>query len=158
MERSRRDGVAGFSLIEILMVLVVLGILMSLGISSYVRELQKRTFQQDVMAMLYPIEEARSTSVKTSRDQTVQLSASGNNIVLTWGSKTLRFNNLTMCVPSGAGCATTTQFTYRSPHGEVCWGNPCVTMDQAIRFSRNNNSLQLVLQGVFGYASIRDLQ
>lgn len=148
----------GFTLIEILMVLAVVGVLAALGINSFIRELQKRSFQESVNSLLYQVEEARAASVKNSTDQTVVFAVSGNKVTLTHNGQTVQAENLTMCVPSGNSCANTAQVTFRAPHGEMCWGNPCSNVDSRINFTRGIHSATLILQGVFGHASIRDLQ
>lgn len=153
-----KGNTRGFTLIEILIVLALVGILATLGINSFIQELQKRSFQESVNGLLYQLEQARSASVKNSTDQTVVVAVSGNKVTLTHNGQTVQAENLSMCVPSGAGCANTAQVTFLAPHGEMCWGNPCTSVDRRINFSRGENSATLVLQGVFGHASIRDLQ
>lgn len=153
-----KGNTRGFTLIEILIVLALVGILATLGFSSLARELQKRNFQESVNGLLYQLEQARSTSVKNSTDQTVVFAISGNKVTLTRNGQAFQVDNLNMCVPSGAGCTNTAQLTFLAPHGEMCWGNPCTSVDRRINFSRGANSATLVLQGVFGHASIRDLQ
>ncbi|GEM44465.1 prepilin-type N-terminal cleavage/methylation domain-containing protein [Deinococcus cellulosilyticus] len=151
-----KQGLLGFTLIEILVAITLLGILLSLGISNYIREAQKRQFYQELTSLTYTFDQARSTSVKTSTDQTVQISSSGNVVTLTYGTTTRRFTNLAFCVPSA--CGTTAQVTYKSPHGEMCWSSACTSSDAYVTFTRNTFSANLVFQGVFGYAAIRDLK
>ena len=168
-----RTGVLGLTLIEILVVLAVVGVLLSIAISGGYREYQKRNFQNDLASMGYFFEQARSVSVKTSTDQIVKLTASGSNVTLTItavnGSvtagtastvvtSTTTFKNLAMCTSASSGCVTSVEARYKSPHGEMCWGTACSYEDASIPFVRNNNTAKIVLQGVFGYASIRDLQ
>ncbi|GGJ27909.1 hypothetical protein [Deinococcus roseus] len=150
--------IQGISLLEILLVMVLIGILVGVGVMNLVRENKKRSLQDDVSSMTYYFDLARSTSVKTSVDQTLSLANSGSNVVLTYGTRTITYQNMALCDSTGGTCTTTGQVTFKSPYGEMCWSSACTTKDVLFKFTRQTWSAKLILQGVFGYASIREIQ
>lgn len=149
---------SGFTLIEILMILAIVATLLGLGLNSYVQEIQRRGLYEDIATLTYTLEQARSISVKTSTDQTVTVVSSGNQVNVTYNGITSKYQNLAFCDKTQVSCATTTELKFLSPTGEFCWSSGCLGIDARLDFTRNSHSATLVLQGVFGYATIRDLK
>lgn len=153
----------GFTLFELL-VMAIVGIFIGLVGVNLMKGVNKRKVVSDVNALTYYLDQARANSVKTSTDQTVTIASDSSNLVtLTYGTKTATMLSTVLCAKTSltdATCTTSFSVTYKAPQGEMCWTTlgTCNYTDTTLKFTRAPYSATLVMQGVFGYASIRDIK
>ncbi len=106
---------AGFTLIEILVVLAVVGILLAIGFSALTRYIARTQFNDAQQVLVQALNRARDQSRRTSQDQQVSWKGAAPNFQL-------RINDIPVTlphdikikeVPSGTG------FKYKAPYGRV---------------------------------------
>lgn len=107
MNQSRN----GFTLLEILVVITILGILMSIFGVNYAENIRRQQFNEAATTVYAELNRARSTSQRTSTPQAV-----------TWTATTLSAGaGRSIMLPNGARFVTTPEagLTYTAPYGEL---------------------------------------
>lgn len=148
--RPASSARAGFTLIEILVVLAVLGILLALGISSYLRWARNAEVQAAAAQLAADLNRVRITAQRSSRDaqlrfdspQTYTLllpAASGGDV-----ARSLPPGLQFAAYPTNAALAGQT-VTYRAPYAELSADSPA-----AFTLSRVQDGYRKVRVGLAG--------
>lgn len=139
----------GFTLLEILVVIAIIGILAAIFGTSLVRSVQRSQFVEAQIAVSTALQRGRSLSQRTSKDQPV-----------TWTSTTLTVGDTTLTLPNGATITTaapanvtpattppTSTLKYTAPYGEL---EPAGGQIIALRSAGGLWSTEVVMLGVTG--------
>lgn len=117
---------AGFSLIELLIVIAILGILLALGIVNYTRSIRAAEVREGAALISSQLRQARSEAQKNSVDMVMTWDAAGRYGIAPAGSTiTLQSlpNNLRLrCVTTCAGSSV----RFSAPFGELANGTGTV--------------------------------
>ena len=107
----------GFTLLELLIVMVVVGILAALGLSGYLNAQRNAQLSEASTQFATDLQRARSEAQRYNRDASLALNADGSSYTLTLdGQETTRQLPHDAQVEITAGRPTV---TYSAPYGEV---------------------------------------
>lgn len=131
MSTPLKNTTQGFSLVELLTILAVVGILSGIAFSAAQRAMQRQQVAEAASQVMQDIERLRSSAIKTSQDATLTLNPSNKNeYTLTyWNNGT---NKITQTVKVANGATLdmegATALAYTAPYGELAAPNRTVTV------------------------------
>lgn len=137
---------AGFNILEVLVIILVVGILFSIGFYNYNNYLKRVRLQEATSQVISDLEKIRSNSIKSSKDGSFIITASDKNkYAVTIQGKTTNKQlpyNAVMSVSDASNV-----ITYLAPYGEVEAGTADRTLSITIP---NNGKKDIHLVGVTG--------
>lgn len=110
---------AGFTLIEMLVVLAILGIIGTMGVTTYIRESRVAAVRQAAIEMQSDIETLRSSTIRYNGDSKFALATGGKGYTLTIASNPAA-TTITRTFSNGVTATTTaSDLTYKAPLSTV---------------------------------------
>lgn len=135
---------AGFTMLEVLIVLVVLGIVFAIGFVNLRSWVQSNTLREGASQVGADLERLRSSAWRTNSDGRMIIGSGGSTYTLVLsGSSTVQ------TLPSGVSLSagSTTEVQYNAPYGEL---NDAVSNTLTLSMAGYGSSEKLYLVGVTG--------
>lgn len=136
----------GFSLIELLIVMIILGILASLGTVSFTGWVRKNELESQVKEMYTDLMNARLTAMHQNRTHFISLSA--NQITGSQDTNGDGIGDSSLCIwnrnkgdPVDASCPSDKSLSYKSLMSTMTWSGTATLEFNARGLSNTNNTL-----------------
>ena len=144
----RRRRAAGFSLIEMLVVLAIISILFSIGFSALQRYQKHKEVQQAQQTLISTLNQARSDARRASKDQTVSWSGDTVKVKEDGGDeRSLKLNDAGTVTITGVTGISDSKVTYQAPNARADQTSFIFTLE-----GRGGVSARVRVTGVTGKA------